>query len=217
VKILYALCTWGLGHASRSLPVIRAMIDEGHEVGVMSAGRTLEFLKKELGDAAVYHDVPDYPSPYAATRLGFYLKFGGKLPKIIRGIKKEHEVAEKIISKYGYERIVSDNRYGIYLSSKPSYLITHQLRFIAPGRMRFIENIGERFGSKQAENFTGIIVPDDEEGSLSGELSHGIKKIPPRKIAYVGPLSDFRKMHIEEDIPLLISISGPEPQRSIFE
>ena len=216
MKILYALCTWGLGHATRSLSVIRALLNEGHEIGIMSSGRTLELLRKELKDSVIYHDVPDYPSPYASTKLGFYLRFARTLPRILKGIKREHEETGKIISKHGYDRIISDNRYGVY-ASIPSYLITHQLRFIAPRRMRPIEKMGERFVAKQSENFTKIIVPDDEKGALSGELSHGISRIPEKKIAYVGPLSDFKRKDVNEDISLLISISGPEPQRSIFE
>ena len=217
VKILYALCTWGLGHATRSLPVIRAMIREGHEIGIMSSGRTLELLKKELGEEVEYHDVPDYPAPYSGSRIGFYLRFGSALPKILKGIKREHEITEKILSKHGYERIVSDNRYGVYSKRVRSYLMTHQLRFIAPRRMKFIEDMAEKFVMKQGKGFERYIVPDDEEGTLSGELSHNLRYISEKKVLYAGPLSDFERKEISDGIDLLISISGPEPQRSIFE
>ena len=216
MRILYALCTWGLGHATRSLPVIRALLREGHEVGIMSSGRALSLLRAELGDSAEYHDIPDYPAPYASTKLGFYAKFGLELPSILRGIKREHEYAEKFVSGRKYRRIISDNRYGVYSTSIPSYLITHQLRFIAPGRMAVIESAGERFVARNADKFRKFIVPDDEEGTLSGELSRN-QRIPRKKILYSGPLSDFRRKEYEQDIDLLISISGPEPQRSILE
>ena len=216
MRILYALCTWGIGHATRSLPVIRAILREGHEVEIMSSGRALSLLRAELGDSVEYHDIPDYPSPYSSTKLGFYAKFGLELPSILRGIKREHGFVEKMISRRGYRRIISDNRYGVYHPSVPSYLITHQLRFIAPGRRAAIESAGERFVAGNSERFTGFIVPDDEEGRLSGELSRN-PRIPQSKILYSGPLSDFRRKESAQDIGLLISISGPEPQRSILE
>ena len=51
MEIIYGVCSWGLGHATRSLPVIRKLITEKHNVTVISNGRSLEVLKKELGDA----------------------------------------------------------------------------------------------------------------------------------------------------------------------
>ena len=38
-----------------------------------------------------------------------------------------------------------------------------------------------------------------------------------KKIHYIGALSDFKKKNLDKDIDYLISLSGPEPQRSILE
>ena len=67
------------------------------------------------------------------------------------------------------------------------------------------------------KRFSGVIVPDYIENSISGDLSHNLKKIDENKLHYIGALSDFRKKNMKKDIDYLISISGPEPQRSILE
>ena len=174
-------------------------------------------LRNELGDSVSYREIISYPAPYSGAKLSFYLKFGFKLPSMLRAIREEHEIVSRMLSKEKYHRIISDNRYGIYGTSVPSYLITHQLRFLAPKHIKFIENRTERFVSAKKDRFERFIVPDDEEGSLSGILSHDMKFIPRRKIFYSGPLSDFSRKETSEDIELLVSISGPEPQRTLFE
>ena len=61
------------------------------------------------------------------------------------------------------------------------------------------------------------MVPDYKENNLSGDLSHNLKRIDEDAIHYVGVLSDFTKRPMKKDIDYLISISGPEPQRSMLE
>ena len=60
-------------------------------------------------------------------------------------------------------------------------------------------------------------MPDYKENSLSGDLSHNLRKIDENRIHYVGALSDFKKKKTKNDIDYLISISGPEPQRTLLE
>ena len=57
MKIIYGVCSWGLGHATRSLPVIRRLMDENNEITIISNGRTLELLKKELDEKIEYIDI----------------------------------------------------------------------------------------------------------------------------------------------------------------
>ena len=56
MKIIYGVCSWGLGHATRSLPVIRKLIQEKNELTIVSHGRSLELLKKELGKNLKYYE-----------------------------------------------------------------------------------------------------------------------------------------------------------------
>ena len=52
-RILFTILNWGLGHATRSIPVIRALIGKQVEVIIGSSGEALEVLRKEFPDLEV--------------------------------------------------------------------------------------------------------------------------------------------------------------------
>jgi len=216
MKVLFAVCSWGLGHATRDLPLIQRMIEAGHNVTVVGTGRSLNLLRKELGKSCRFLDIPDYSSPY--SEKGFLVaKFVGYLPIYIEEIVREHRKIKKLVRKDGYERIISDNRFGVYDSTIPSYFISHQLRFIPPRRVKIFERATEGFNYSFKRNFLKFLVPDDKDNPLSGDLSHNLRFFKDGKVEYLGILSSLRKLEVKEDIDYFISLSGPEPQRTILE
>ena len=46
--ILVAVLDWGLGHATRCIPVIRQLIQQGFEVVIAGNGDSLKLLKEEF-------------------------------------------------------------------------------------------------------------------------------------------------------------------------
>ncbi len=140
-----------------------------------------------------------------------------KSPAIISSLFEEHEEFEKLHRKMDFSLIISDNRYGIFKTGVPSFLITHQLRILNPYRIRFFETLSMFYNGYVGKYFTDILVPDFEKDSLTGELSHNLKFMDLKKIHYVGPISEYRKKDLPKDLDLLAVISGPEPQRTIFE
>ncbi|UCE73333.1 MAG: hypothetical protein JSV56_09900 [Methanomassiliicoccales archaeon] len=217
MRVLYGVCSWGLGHATRSLPIIRKLIEEGNEVTIVSTGSSLELLKMELKDKARYLDFEDYPLPYTEKSKVFLLKFIYFSPRLIRSIIDEHKSIVKFIDKNKFDFIISDNRYGIFHRNIPSFLITHQLRVIAPARIKSVENSFERFNAYFQRYFKNIMVPDYEHDGISGDLAHNLNHLKSKKVRYFGIISDFKKMEVAEDVDLLFSISGPEPQRQVLE
>jgi len=217
MNIIYGVCSWGLGHATRSLPVIRKLIQENHELTIISNGRSLELLKKELGDRIEYIDIPDYPMLLSKNSRQFMAKSVVYWPKFIGGIHKGFTQLKKILERQKYDRIISDARYDIYNRNIPSFFISHQMRIMNPLRIKMFENGSEIFNLFFFKRFCGVIVPDYKDNNLSGDLSHNLKKIDEEKIHYVGILSDFTQKKLKKDIDYLISISGPEPQRTMFE
>jgi len=218
MRVLFGICSWGLGHAVRDLPLLRRIIDEGHKVTVVGKGRSLEFIKKELGESCRYLEIPDYLPPYSKKSFSV-ARFVARFPFYMKEIAKEHKKIVKLVESDGYERIISDSRFGVYHPDIPSFFIFHQLRFIAPGRIKIFERCTEGFNYISTENFTKILVPDFEEERfcLSGDLSHNLFYFKRNKINYLGIVCDLKKLDIPEDIDYFISISGPEPQRTIFE
>ncbi len=215
MKIAFGVCAIGLGHASRSIPIIKKLIEEGHEVTVFSYGRALELLKKEV--SAKFIEFRDYPLEFTDNPDLFFLNLLLDSPLLITSLFTEHEKFLNYHEKEKYDLIISDNRYGIFAKDRPSFLITHQLRILNPYRLKLLEAGSMLYNRFFANRFKYIIVPDLEQNSLSGDLSHNLRFLDPKKIKYVGPISFISKKSLNKDIDVLVSISGPEPQRSIFE
>ncbi len=219
MKIAYAICSLGLGHASRSVPLIEKLINEGHDVYVIAHGRPIHFIKKYFNDIKII-DIPDFPIEYTKSPAALFPYIIFKSPRIIESLLKEHSKFVKLFNKENFNAVISDNRYGIFApvnSNAKSFLITHQLRIMNPYRIKFLEDLSMFYNSYLQKYFNKILVPDFEENSLSGDLSHNLKYIDVKKVKYIGPVSQYRKIDTEKNIDILFIISGPEPQRTIFQ
>jgi len=217
MKVIYGVCSWGLGHATRSLPVIRKLLDEDNELTIISNGRSLELLKQELGNNIEYIDIPDYPMLLSENARQFMAKSVVYWPIFIRKMQSGLNKLTKMLETRACDYIISDARYDIYSKKIPSFFISHQVRIMNPLRIKMFETGSEIFNLFFFKRFRGVIVPDYKEDNLSGDLSHNLKRLDEKKIHYVGVLSDFKKKNTKKDIDYLISISGPEPQRTILE
>jgi len=209
--ILIAPLNWGLGHATRSIPIIQKLLDEGKKVVLASDGEALALLQKEFPQLPT-EQLPAYGIKYPKNPMlmPFYMlrqSFG-----VWRSILKEKKKTREIIEKYNITQIISDNRYGVYSPQIHSIIITHQLRVLSGIFTPFTSYAQKKLLSP----FDEIWVPDFAgEKNLSGKLSHDIKLNKPVK--YIGPLSRLNPIDHEPDLDLLILLSGPEPQRSMLE
>lgn len=217
MRILYGLCSWGIGHATRSLPIVRALVKCGHRVTIYSCDRTLALVQRELGTQCEYIDGVGYPVPYVRGQRGFVVKFASFVPLIAGAILAEHRHTRRIVDERNIDIIVADGKYGLFHDRVPSYLLAHQLRLIAPGRMPLLELLTEYFQYHFHKKFRRYIVPDFEHDSLSGDLAHNLRLFDDAQIRYIGVLSDFKREDAPQDVDYLISVSGPEPSRTTFE
>src|SRR5262249_37789304 len=124
---------------------------------------------------------------------------------------------ENLLQWHHFDRIVSDSRFGVRSPNVASFQVAHGLRFIAPRRNPAIELVMDYIYYRCFGRRTRFVVPDFAADSLSGELSHNLRFVRPDCISYVGILSGIRRLDVEEDIDCYVSISGPEPQRTILE
>ncbi len=209
--------SWGLGHATRDIPIIRELLKRKHKITIASSGSSLVFLQEEFPECE-FLKFPDYPTPYSGS-IFFVLKFTAYIPLMIYAIRKEEQKARQKIEKNKYDLIIADNRFGVYSPNIPSFFISHQLRFSAPKIIPVAEEWAQSFNSRFHKNFTRVIVPDNRPDtvSLSGKLSVNTRQATLDRIYYAGILSSIRKIDIEEDIDFLFSVSGPEPQRTMLE
>ncbi|MDR7475887.1 MAG: glycosyltransferase family protein [Armatimonadota bacterium] len=217
MRILYAVGSWGLGHATRSLPLIQALLARGAGVTVVSTGRALLLLREELGERCEFVDWPDVPQTLGRSALEFYARSALALPRMVQVMYRERAWTAELVRRRRFDRIVSDNRYGVQHPAVPSFHLAHSLRFIAPGRVGPLEWAMEAFNYRWFRGLRRILVPDTSEDRLSGDLAHRLRIFPPAQLAYVGILSRIRARELPQDLDLFITLSGPEPQRTVLE
>ena len=212
--VLVAPLDWGLGHATRCIPIIKELLKQKATVLIAAEKQGLALLKKEFPQLA-FLDLPGYRVKYSSQKKCFFLKMLLQYPAIQATIVKERRWLKKVVIKYAIDLVISDNRFGLYHSTVPCIFITHQLQ-IQTGN-NFLNLLAQKINYRYIENFTGCWVPDIEKNAgIAGRLSHPAE-FPKTPVTYIGTLSRFTKKDIEQKYKLLILLSGPEPQRSIFE
>jgi predicted glycosyltransferase len=217
--VLYFILDWGLGHATRSMPVIRGLLQSGFRVVIVSTGRSLALLRREFSRCE-FEDLPDYGIRYSRLKWALVPRLCVQMPGIFFRLIREHRETERLARRFKAAAVVSDNRYGCFSARLPSYFITHQLRFQLPPWLAWSAWISEWFNRFFFRHYTAVWVPD-EAGSpnLSGDLSHKGPVPHNPKVRFVGPLSslDPKAGWGNPDVDILFLISGPEPQRTGFE
>ncbi|MCZ4317528.1 glycosyltransferase [Aequorivita viscosa] len=210
--ILVAPLNWGLGHATRCIPIIRALLAHNFSVLVASDGAALLLLQKEFPNLESV-ELPSYNITYPKKGRLFKWKMLLKFPRIQRTIAAEIKHIKKIVAEKEIDGIISDNRFGVRNSTIPSVYITHQLQVLTGSTSYFSSSIHQKIIAK----FDACWVPDvaDLVMNLSGELGHLQKESLP--VTYMGVLSRMNKRELPKTIDILLLLSGPEPQRSIFE
>jgi len=211
VNILVAPLNWGLGHATRCIPIIQALLADGYHVIMASDGIALELLQKEFPHLHAIK-LPSYNIEYPEKRQHFKRKMLSNIPKIGKAIRKEHKALNDILEQYNIDGVISDNRLGLYTSKVPTVFITHQLQVLSGKTTGATTFLHKRF----IKRFDECWVPDYKGNTnLSGILGHPKKTAYP--IQYIGPLSRISKEEIPTRYDTLVILSGPEPQRSILE
>jgi uncharacterized protein (TIGR00661 family) len=211
MKVLFGVFDWGIGHATRDIPLITEILKTG-EVHIVSTGRALKLLKEHFADKCTYYDVPSVYPPYTRTPF-FKLKFALVSPMMVRSLYKARKKSRKIIEN-GFDAVISDCRYDVFDKQENSFLINHQLKFNAPFGA---EMLLEKWLASRMKKYKYVIVPDFENENLSGRLSHNLRYIDRNRIKYIGILSQLGKLNMPEDIDYFITLSGPEPQRAMLQ
>ena len=213
--ILYGVLDWGLGHAARSLPIIRGHIEKGDSVTVATSKKVYDsFICKHV-EGVDFLELPSFEPLFSKSdNQFFYLIF--QLPLFFYKYLVERIIVKKWANDHNPEIIFSDNRPACRHKNIYSVYITHQLR-ICNKKGRAIPLISW-FHKQIIKLFDKCLVPDysDSAQSISGVLSH-----PPLKgvrCEYIGPLSRFEKNETTgRGDNILILLSGPEPQRTLLE
>lgn len=213
LRIFLSPLDWGLGHATRCIPIIKALLAMDCEVIIGADKASYILLKKEFPKLKFIR-LKGYEIKYSRKIEDFYLKMLIQLPRIITVICYENRQLQQIIKKYKIDAVISDNRFGLHSRLVPCVYITHQLQIKTGNSLGNI--IATRMHCRFIHKFSVTWIPDFKMNGLAGELSHP-KKLPGNSV-YLGALSRFKLLDSQDKLyDVLISLSGPEPQREIFE
>ena len=227
-RVLVAPLNWGLGHATRCVPIIKGLLADGYKVVIAADGYPLRFLRREFphlewvefeGLKVEYSD--------SESQVGAMLR---QLPSFLRGIWREHKELKRIVEAYNIDVVVSDNRFGLWCRDAYSVYMTHQLMVKMPRGLQWMERCVWRLHRWFVKHYDECWVPDVEgDDNLSGDLSHKYPLLKNTK--FIGVLSRFSAEKVEwetvrveaealdlkERYDVVAVLSGPEPHRSNLE
>lgn len=210
--VIFGVLNWGLGHASRSIPLLRAFLERGLRVIVASDGEAGALLRDEF-PALSYVALPAYAMAY--THESIARNVVPRLPALLHTMRQENALIQGLAARERAVAIVSDNRYGVYVPGLPSVLVLHQLNLVV--RPPWLGRLANAVHRRALRPFSAIWVPDEVAfPGLAGSLSH-----PARPLAcpvrYLGVVSRMKAKPLAPEWDVVAVLSGPEPQRTVFE
>lgn len=209
-NVLIAVLNWGIGHATRSIPIITELVVNGYTPVIASDGNALLLLRKEF-PSLKYIELPTYGISYPINAKWLKWKLILNLPRVIRAIQLENKLVRNLVESESLIGIISDNRIGVRSSEIPSIYITHQLKVYSGLTTFLTSKIHQYFIQK----FDECWIPDSlGELKLSGQLS---KVESGKNQKFIGVVSRFRRNFKPKKYDLMILLSGVEPLRSQLE
>lgn len=223
MKILIAPLNWGLGHATRCIPIIRQYLDQGDEVVLGGDGDSLLLLHRTFPKLRVIN-LPSLELYYDedAKQRKFYWR---SIPILLRSAIADQYYLRQTLAIEQFDLVISDNRFGFFSKDVRCVYITHQLYPILPKRLFLFQPLVRWLHARVYNRYDEVWVPDyeDTKDNLSGDLSHGGHF--DKRAKYIGPLSRFSLCANEKkqmgcrinNYSIVAILSGLEPQRTIFE
>lgn len=208
-RVLYCVLDWGLGHATRSIPIINELLAQNNDVVIASNGGALSFLRQQF-PLLKSCELPAY-NPVYPKGNNMVWAMGRQVPKFVRTIRNEQNQTERIVTTEKIDCVISDNRYGCYSKKVKSVFVTHQVHLLMP--YKWMEFGVNALNKALLNNFDECWIPADDE-KLIPDLLHGHKKLNTKFIGYLSRLKTTVK---DKQYKVLAICSGPEPQRQIFE
>lgn len=215
-NILICPLDWGLGHATRCVPLIRKLKEMGCNLLIAADGRSYEFMKIEFPELTLIR-FPGYEVRYPSDD-NMVIKMLLQLPALLWGVLQENRRLKKLVRKHNIDLVISDNRFGLWNNAIPSVYITHQITIKCPVSIHWLEPVLYHIHRFVIAKYSECWIPDSpDENNLSGDLSH--QRPLPTNTKFIGSLSRFSRVDVPEKkkFNLAVILSGPEPQRTQLE
>lgn len=217
VKILVSPLNWGLGHATRLVPIIKALNMYGFDVYIAGNGKSFIYLKN-LFPENKHFELRGISINYGKHKA-FPLKFYLSIPLYFLSSSYDYFILKRLVKSQKLDCVISDNRFFLFNKKIFNIYLTHQLNIILPKKNRVLNALVNKIHCYIIKQFDECWIPDNEDYNLSGNLSLDRHRINPILIGTLSRFSNFeindKSEHILYDF--LVILSGPEPQRTIFE
>jgi len=212
-KVLIAPLDWGLGHTTRCIPLIESFRKEGWEITLAAEGAGAELLQQAFPEIPLLN-LKGYRIRYAKKLINW--KIIQQIPNILSSIRYEKKWLDDQYADERWDLIISDNRPGFRHPKAYNVYITHQLH-IQTGFGKWANALASFTHHSYIKKFNELWIPDLEGNkNLAGQLAHPVLSFLPTH--YLGLISRLNSNPSTTTIyDLLFLLSGPEPQRSLFE
>ncbi len=209
-RILLSPLNWGLGHVTRTIPIIEQFITQNNEVFI-ACSATQKRIYKDYFTNIEFIDFPEYPLKFKVNG-NWTTDILFQLPSLLKFISHEKDLVAQLIVKYDISLIISDQRFGFYSEKIKSVCISHQTNLLVPKWNVF----APYWNAKLLYKFNELWIPDFKDNSLAGNLSQSNH---PNHI-YIGPISRFSGFQCQEQNTIkreyLAIITGPYPYDKLF-
>lgn len=218
LNVLICPLYWGIGHATRMVPIAEMLREKGFRVFVAAPDELLAvFDKSSVSAISMKSYSPAYP-PNLNLTLALILQS----PFMIIQSLADRIRIRRIINDNNIDIILCDNRFGCFNRRVYSVYITHQVNIRSSFNHKWKSQLFSLVHRLVINRYDECWIPDlPGDENFSGRLSHPpVKGIAAR---YTGILS---RMTATGAVPLpgldavsfhLLILSGPEPMKSFFE
>lgn len=217
MKVLICPLDWGMGHATRMMPVIDYLQNNNYEVSIAAGANTILVIKNEYPSLS-YFLLPKISPRYTRYRKMLVPTLLLQLPGLFAKVVKEHFVVWRIVRKYKIDAVISDNRLGLWGLPVKSAYVTHQLNFKLTGFFRALSPFMTLLHRFVMNQYDQVFIPDVAGAeNLAGQLSD--VSLLKNNFAHIGILSRLSNGGVQSvgDSHVLILLSGQEPQRTMLE
>ena len=217
-NILVSPLNWGLGHATRLIPIIEWCLKNNKNVFILGNGESFKLLCERFPDCKnIYLSAPKMIYG-KKTALNFYFVLSAIL--LIFNVFIERRKVSKIIKTYNIDTIISDNRPGVISKKVKSIYISHQINVFTSKKNNLISKILTSLHKIVIKKYDACWVPDNAKSELTGRMSENVNNL---NLNYIGILSRFQntenfatQLNLKT-YEIVAIVSGPETPRSIFE
>ena len=154
---MVACLDWGLGHATRCIPLIKCLSENGFSI-IFAGNKQAETIIQEAFPSVLFLPLKGYEIAYPQKKRFLPIKILWQTPKILLSILRENKWLQQAIKNHGIDIVISDNRYGLFSNKAYCIFMTHQLRIQA--KYVWLENILQKINYRFINRFSACWVVD---------------------------------------------------------